>query len=326
MLAGVAPPFASASKEFVVIRGWQFPATMSMHATQAVLMWCLLLGQHGSAASAARTSKPPPNAMRTDTSYDWCDCKSGRNSITVWPTGNKSDSAVVSSANTPATLAWFTFASPTRSLSWECDGPAPKTHTTTTLAHAARWWSLKATQEKKPGFLNACGALSGRLKWNAFQPAPYRTSLPFSSFDDGYACMKIPVLLATNTGTLIAFAEARNPDCGDFSSTTLVYKRSMDDGLTWGPLAKLVPELPPGTQGLCGHKPVVGNAAPVQLAAGSTHHPGRILVPHMRDNYAAWAVHSDDDGVTWSVPRALPHVVNTSTGGTATLSPIRPRL
>jgi sialidase-1 len=107
--------------------------------------------------------------------------------------------------------------------------------------------------------------------------------------------MKIPVLLATTNNTLIVFAEARNPDCGDFSATTLVFKRSTDRGRTWGVLAKLMEEAP-STQGLCGHPPVVGNAAPVQLAADSTHYPGRILVPHMRDNYAVWLVHSDDDG------------------------------
>lgn len=100
-----------------------------------------------------------------------------------------------------------------------------------------------------------------------------------------------------------------------------MYKRSVDQGRTWSPLAKLV-EAPAAaaaglSAGLCGHPAVVGNAVPVQLRPGSppSQHPGRILVPHMHNNYAAWIVHSDDDGVTWSAPRQLPNVVNSSAGG-----------
>lgn len=137
--------------------------------------------------------------------------------------------------------------------------------------------------------------------------------------------MKIPTLLTTTKGTLIVFAEARNPDCGDFSSTTLVYKRSTDDGQSWSALAKLAQQeeaqpqastqAPRQAQGLCGRPPVVGNAAPVQLRADSRFHPGRILVPHVRNNYAVWQVHSDDDGMTWSPARSIPNVVNISSTG-----------
>ena len=43
------------------------------------------------------------------------------------------------------------------------------------------------------------------------------------------------------------------------------------------------------------HPLVVGNAAPVQLPSDSRH-PGRILVPHVHNNFAAWLVSSDAAG------------------------------
>jgi hypothetical protein len=34
-------------------------------------------------------------------------------------------------------------------------------------------------------------------------------------------------------------------------------------------------------------------------------HAGRILVPHTRNNFEVWAVHSDDDGLTWSADQPV---------------------
>ena len=63
----------------------------------------------------------------------------------------------------------------------------------------------------------------------------------------------------------LARAQARTPDCGDFSSTDLVFKRSTDGGRSWSSLDLVVrPES--GASGLCGHPLVIGNAAPVQIS------------------------------------------------------------
>ena len=41
------------------------------------------------------------------------------------------------------------------------------------------------------GVLGACGADSGRLKWNGWAPSAHGVaSVPFSSGADGYACLK----------------------------------------------------------------------------------------------------------------------------------------
>ena len=257
------------------------------------------------------SSSPPPNHRRSATSYDWCDCRRGTQNVTVWPgsTANKNTTLV-----TVATATTLTFNAPTKSISWRCDGTTGAQ--TTTLDRPARVWGVRLTGGVKSGAFGACKALTGRIKWNQFQPTPPAdkiTSVPFSSFTEGYACLKIPALLRLSSGVLLAMAEARTPDCGDFSRTDLVVKRSADNGTTWSALRKLVNVSSDsgGGGGLCGNPIVIGNAAPVQLSADDPFHPNRILVPHMRNNYEVWVTHSDDDGRTWSPARVVPGMVET---------------
>jgi sialidase-1 len=57
-----------------------------------------------------------------------------------------------------------------------------------------------------------------------------------ASQDPGYACFRIPAVVKTDDGTLLAFAEGRVLNCGDAADIDIVVKRSTDDGLTWSPL------------------------------------------------------------------------------------------
>ena len=53
-----------------------------------------------------------------------------------------------------------------------------------------------------------------------------------------YSCFRIPSVVSTATGTLLAFAEARNtPNCADNGEVDIVSRRSTDGGGTWGPRA-----------------------------------------------------------------------------------------
>lgn len=145
------------------------------------------------------------------------------------------------------------------------------------------------------------GKTSGRLRFTAWSPTSYSTSVPFSSGESGYFCIKIPVLLRTTNGTLLAFAEARRDSCSDFAWTDIVLKRSSDGGITWSPLQLVRSESGPGIT------TVIGNAAPVQLRAGpNATHPGRILLPHNQNESSTWLTWSDDDGLTWAKPRRIP--------------------
>ncbi|MBV1936481.1 exo-alpha-sialidase [Streptomyces sp. BV286] len=124
-----------------------------------------------------------------------------------------------------------------------------------------------------------------------------------ASQDPGYACFRIPAVVRTTKGTLLAFAEGRVDDCGDAGDIDIVLKRSTDGGRTWGPL-QVVNE---------GAGDTHGNPAPVvdretgRVVLAETYNTGRgdgrgcdvpcDRTPHLQ--------HSDDDGLTWSEPRDL---------------------
>lgn len=54
----------------------------------------------------------------------------------------------------------------------------------------------------------------------------------FKAGENGYACFRIPALIYTKNGSLLAFAEARRANCGDSGDIDLVIKRSSDKGKT----------------------------------------------------------------------------------------------
>ncbi|MEV3973731.1 sialidase family protein [Streptomyces sp. NPDC050698] len=124
-----------------------------------------------------------------------------------------------------------------------------------------------------------------------------------ASQDPGYACFRIPAIVRTTSGALLAFAEGRVLNCGDAADIDIVVKRSTDGGRTWGPL-QVVTE---------GAGDTHGNPAPVvdretgRILLAETFNTGRTdagncTVPCDRTPHLQY---SDDDGRTWSEPRDL---------------------
>ena len=58
----------------------------------------------------------------------------------------------------------------------------------------------------------------------------------FVSGPDGYHTFRIPALVVTPKGTLLAICEGRKTGRGDHGDLDLVQKRSTDGGKTWGKL------------------------------------------------------------------------------------------
>lgn len=119
----------------------------------------------------------------------------------------------------------------------------------------------------------------------------------FVSGTEGYYCFKIPVLVVSANGTILALSEARTDSCSDFAQTALVIRRSYDNGATWGPLSVVYAE--PGY--------VIGNAAPVVLPSS-----GKIVLPFCRNNTQIFLTSSTDNGETWTSPVLLENAVDPS--------------
>ncbi|MEU6665015.1 sialidase family protein [Streptomyces sp. NPDC046727] len=121
--------------------------------------------------------------------------------------------------------------------------------------------------------------------------------------DPGYACFRIPAVVRTTDGTLLAFAEGRVLNCGDAADIDIVVKRSTDGGRTWGAL-QVVNEGAGDTHG--NPAPVVDRATG-RVWLAETYNTGRTdsascSVPCDRTPHLQY---SDDDGRTWSRPRDL---------------------
>jgi sialidase-1 len=133
----------------------------------------------------------------------------------------------------------------------------------------------------------------------------------FGAGVDGYTCFRIPALVSTMQGTLIAVADGRIGNCGDIpTSIDLVCKRSFDGGGTWGPLA-VIADYGSDPNDLDSY-PFYGLTQVQRVAAGDPallldRLNGRVWVFYdnggVRDGARKIKLelrYSDDDGATWS--------------------------
>ncbi len=114
----------------------------------------------------------------------------------------------------------------------------------------------------------------------------------FVGGQDGYPKYRIPAMIETPSGALLAFSEGRR-DLQDTGNIDIVMKRSVDGGATWSPLGVVIDN---GSD-------TAGNPAPVV-----DKRTGTILLPYNTnptnaDNVrSVMVVRSDDDGLSWSAP------------------------
>lgn len=128
-----------------------------------------------------------------------------------------------------------------------------------------------------------------------------RHTVVFRAGEDGFHTFRIPALLVTERGTLLAFCEGRRNDSHDTGDIDLVLKRSSDGGDTWSSL-----------QIVADHGPdVIGNPCPVQdrrtkeIWLPLTGNPGNVPQKDIlagKDIRRMWMSRSADDGVTWQPP------------------------
>nr|CAA9249223.1 GH33 [uncultured Armatimonadetes bacterium] len=129
------------------------------------------------------------------------------------------------------------------------------------------------------------------MRTSAAPPVP-ETSILFDPRALGYSACRIPALVATGSGALLAFCEARRGQGGDWDLIDLLMRRSTNGGATWEPARTLAE----GGAGLA------GNPTPIGDRNGAVH------LLYQRDYGRAFYRRSDDDGATWSAPRDITDV------------------
>ena len=137
----------------------------------------------------------------------------------------------------------------------------------------------------------------------------------FVAGDGSYHTYRIPAVLETRDGTLLAFAEGRVGAAADRRENDIVLRRSTDNGASWGPLQVVLEQ---GVHSL-------NDPTPLEVIQGP--HAGRVYLLLRRVScrqeviggscepigdlpYAPLLTWSDDQGQTWSDPRDLTEVAH----------------
>jgi sialidase-1 len=129
----------------------------------------------------------------------------------------------------------------------------------------------------------------------------------FQSGTGGYALYRIPGLIVTSKGTLLAYSEARKTERGDWGTIDIVLRRSTDGGATWS-----APKVIAQVEGEH-RKNSVAMAQNLAKSADVTYNnpvaiPDRNGAVHFvfcLEYMRAFYMRSDDDGQTFSKPREL---------------------
>lgn len=129
-----------------------------------------------------------------------------------------------------------------------------------------------------------------------------RLEAPFVRGQLGYPDYRIPALVVTRKGTLLAFAEGR-ANLHDHAENDIVLRRSTDGGRTWGPLQIVAED---GRN--CLNNPTVVVLKDGRILVMYQRYPRGIQELQVKEGVAGdqtclnFIASSDDDGVTWSEP------------------------
>ncbi|PIF05323.1 MAG: exo-alpha-sialidase [Draconibacterium sp.] len=125
----------------------------------------------------------------------------------------------------------------------------------------------------------------------------------FQSGMEGYNTFRIPALVTTTSGRILAFAEGRVNGRSDTGNIDLVMKYSDNDGKSWSPLIVVWDD----------GENVCGNPAPVvDTQTGDIYllmtwnlgqdHEHQIIDGESKDTRRVFVSHSSDNGESWSIP------------------------
>lgn len=128
----------------------------------------------------------------------------------------------------------------------------------------------------------------------------------YKSGEAGYYCFRIPAIIKTSQGALLAFAEARKNDCGDEGDIDMVVKRSSDKGKTWSALSVIWSD----GENTCGNPSPVVDQRTGKILLLMTWNLGTDDITAIgngtsKDTRRVYKTSSSDDGITWEAVKEI---------------------
>ncbi|MHC4418655.1 MAG: sialidase family protein, partial [Planctomycetota bacterium] len=142
-----------------------------------------------------------------------------------------------------------------------------------------------------------------------------RTEIPgknvFVSGRDGYHTYRIPSLIVTMRGTLLAFCEGRKDSAKDQGDHDMLVKRSGDGGRTWSRQKVIWDDGPNTCACACAVEDEVTERIWLLMTwIRGDDSEGQIVRGKSKDTCHIFVTWSDDDGQTWAKPEEITEVVN----------------
>ncbi|MDR3677516.1 MAG: sialidase family protein [Acidobacteriota bacterium] len=142
-------------------------------------------------------------------------------------------------------------------------------------------------------------------------PEPVQTDL-FIAHEGGFHAYRIPALITTTKGTLLAFVEGRKDSFSDHGHNEILMRRSLDNGNTWTPMQVVKRD---GTNALNNPTAVVdrdtGTVWLLFVRTSTKRYKSNEDVARATGRISdMWIMHSNDDGATWAGPANITKEVN----------------
>lgn len=165
--------------------------------------------------------------------------------------------------------------------------------------------------------------LAGFVCASAVSAAEPEFSDVFTAGKDGYQSIRIPSVVVTKQGAVLAFAEGRAANA-DQAQNDIILKRSSDGGRTWGPRQLIHDD---------GANSLNNPTAVVEQESGRVFLMYQRIPAHLQERsqstatgydgtniYRNLLVWSDDDGATWTMPLDVTRTTKRATNATTIAS------
>ena len=157
----------------------------------------------------------------------------------------------------------------------------------------------------KPIILSLISLCIGYSHCQFLQAEPHQVDV-FVSGRDGYHTYRIPAVIVTKKGTVLAFCEGRKQGRSDAGNIDLLLKRSTDGGKTWRPQQVVWDD----KDNTCGNPCSVIDAKTGTIwllltwNLGSDRE-GQIIAQKSKDTRRVFVSYSEDDGKSWAAPKEI---------------------